>query len=240
MKGNNCKNKVLRLKKTFYGLLQSPRDFWKYMTSKIEFCGLVQSKMYPCLFIGKKVMDIISVEYILFWAVNVNGIHEIAMKLRKQGVDLEQEDDAADFLGVTLGRDETTGLMEMKQVGLIDRLVETLGLNDGMAKGKFTPAESTPLMKNSDGEAPSGSFSYSSVVGMLLYLSGHTPPDIAYAVNFCARYMFPPRNSHETALKQIGRYLKATQDRGLILNPNYDLCKLDFYPDADFAGMYGH
>ena len=82
---------------------------------------------------------------------------------------MEQEDDAAGFLGVTLGRDETTGLMEMKQVGLIDRVIETLGFNDGMAKGKFTPAESTPLVKNSDDEAPSGSFSYSSVVGMLLY-----------------------------------------------------------------------
>ena len=82
---------------------------------------------------------------------------------------MEQVDDAAGFLGVTLGREETTVIMEMKQVGLIDRVIETLGLNDGMAKGKFTSAESTPLMKNSDGEVPSGSFSYISVVGMLLY-----------------------------------------------------------------------
>ena len=52
--------------------------------------------------------------------------------------------------------------------------------------------------------------------------------------------MFSPRHSHETALKQIGRYLKATRDRCLILNPNSGLCKLDFYPDADFVGMYGH
>ena len=34
--------------------------------------------------------------------------------------------------------------------------------------------------------------------------------------------------------------MKATRDRGLILNPNSDLCKLDYYPDADFEGMYGH
>ena len=52
--------------------------------------------------------------------------------------------------------------------------------------------------------------------------------------------MFSPRHSHETALKRIGRYLKATRDRGLILNPNSDICKLDCYPGADFAGMYGH
>ena len=84
----------------------------------MELCGLVESKMDPCVFIGKKVMAIIYVDNILFWEVNVNDIHDVVMELRKQGVNLEQEDDAAGFLGITSGRDQTTGLMEMKQVGL--------------------------------------------------------------------------------------------------------------------------
>ena len=121
------------------------------MTPKMELCGLVQSRMDPCLFIGKKVMAIIYVDNIFFWAVNFNDIHDVEMELRKQGVDLEQEDDASGFLGVTLGCDETTGLMELKQVGLIDWVIETLGLNDGMAKGKCTPAESTPYTSNPRG-----------------------------------------------------------------------------------------
>ena len=75
---------------------------------------------------------------------------------------------------------------------------------------------------------------------MLLYLSGHNCPDIAYAVNCCARYMFCPNYSHEPALKRIGRYLKAIQDRGLMLNPSSNVCKLDCYPDADFARIYGY
>eukprot|EP00956_Cyclotella_meneghiniana_P025235 scaffold52252_cov35-Cyclotella_meneghiniana.AAC.7 len=66
---------------------------------------------------------------------------------------------------------------------------------------------------------------------LLLYLAGHTRPDIAYIVNCCARYMFNPRLSHENALKRIGRYLKATRDKGLILNPSGEL-KIDAYPDA--------
>ena len=44
-----------------------------------------------------------------------------------------------------------------------------LGLDDVMVKGKFTPAESTPLVKDTVGEEACGSFSYSSVVEMLLF-----------------------------------------------------------------------
>jgi hypothetical protein len=75
---------------------------------------------------------------------------------------------------------------------------------------------------------------------MLLYLSGHTCPNITFAVNCCARYMFCPKHLHELALKQIGRYLKQTPAQGMVMNPSSDVCKIDSYPDADFAGMYGH
>ena len=122
---------------------------------------------------------IIYVDGILFWSVDKNNIHDLAMNLRSQGVDLEQEDGASGFLGVTLGCEEETGLIEMKQVGLIDRVIETLGLENGMAKDKYTLSESSPLVKDAYGLAACGSFSYSSVVGMLLYLYGHTRPYIA-------------------------------------------------------------
>ena len=100
----------------------------------MKFCGMVQSKMDPCLFIGKNFMAIVYVDNILFWSINENNIHNLAMQLREQGVDLEQEDDAAGFLGITLGRDKTTGLMEMKQFSLINSVLETLGLGDGIKK----------------------------------------------------------------------------------------------------------
>ena len=51
--------------------------------------------------------------------------------------------------------------------------------------------------------------------------------------------MFNPRLSHEKALKQIGRYLKATRTRGLVLRPSGGL-KVGAYPDVDFARLYRH
>ncbi len=72
--------------------------------------------------------------------------------------------------------------------------------------------DSKDPIKDVNGDLASGAFSYSSVVGMLLYLSGHTLPNITFAVNCCSRYMFCPKHSHELALKQIVCYLKQTPD----------------------------
>ena len=52
--------------------------------------------------------------------------------------------------------------------------------------------------------------------------------------------MFNPKQSHELALKRLVCYLKHTNYCGLVLNPNYDVCKVDIYPYTNFAGMYGH
>ena len=52
--------------------------------------------------------------------------------------------------------------------------------------------------------------------------------------------MFCPKHLHELALKRIGCYLKQTSDHGMVMNLSSDVCKIDAYPDADFAGMYGH
>ena len=71
---------------------------------------------------------------------------------------------------------------------------------------------------------------------MLLYLK-HSRPDISFATHQCARYTHLPKRSHENALIRIGRYLKGTLDKGLILTPSETL-KIDCYPDADFAGLW--
>jgi len=107
------------------------------------------------------------------------------------------------FLGVKMTK-TSDGKIELTQTGLTDRIIEALDLDSKLSTSKWTPAEHAPLTKDVEREPPQGSFSYSSVVGMLLYLSGHTRPDIVYAVNCCARYMFNPKLSHKKALKRIG------------------------------------
>ena len=96
-----------------------------------------------------------------------------------------------------------------------------------------------PLTKDLDGDPPQEAFSYASVIRMLLYLSGHSRPDISYSVSCAARFAFCPRRSHELALKLIGRYLLATRDKGLVLTTPKEL-NIAAYPDSDFTGLWGH
>ena len=49
----------------------------------------------------------------------------------------------------------------------------------------------------------------------------------------CEKYL------HELALNIIGRFLNAKRDKYLVLN-TLTVLNIDFYPDADFDGNYGH
>jgi hypothetical protein len=71
------------------------------------------------------------VDDLIFWSCNEKDIHHIAMKLREVRVNLEQETDAAGFLGIWMERDPDTGLLEMKQEGLTLCIIEAMGLDVG-------------------------------------------------------------------------------------------------------------
>ncbi len=82
----------------------------------------------------------------------------------------------------------------------------------------------------------SRTINYASVVGMLLYLTGHSRLDCAFAMNQCAHYIFAPTQKYECALIQFSGYLKGTLDKGLVLSPSNTL-HIDWYPNMDFAWL---
>jgi hypothetical protein len=229
---------VLKLTKSVYGLKQAPRYFFEHLTKKMELCGFKQSNKDPCLFIGKSVIAVVYVDNVLFYSKSDDDINNIISTLRAEhNILIRREGDAEGFLGVSVVKDKSR--LILTQAGLTERIVKALGLCSSFSTAIKTPAETSPLPKDIDGDAATGNFNYAAVVGMLLYLSGHSRPDIAFAVHQCARYTFRPTKRHEQVLIRIGRYLKGTINRGLILNPT-DSTTIDCYPDADFAGLYGH
>jgi len=107
-------------------------------------------------------MCICYVDDLIFWSFDEADIDELGNQLISVGVALEQESDAAGFLGARMELSHTTGLMELKQTGLIESVIETLSLDVRTILGKFTPAESKPLVKDADSDPALGDFSYNS------------------------------------------------------------------------------
>jgi hypothetical protein len=216
---------------------QSPRYFFKYLSARLINQGLQPSDHDPCLFLSKDIVVILYVDDLLVYGRSDEAINKFVDGMQRQEVKLRREGTAEGFLGVDISRNgnKTTLL----QSGLTKRIVEALGLSSKFSTACATPAECAALPRDKEGEVAVGTFNYAAVVGMLLYLTGHSRPDCAFAVHQCARYTFAPKKSHEQALKRIGRYLKGTTNNGLILNPD-DGLSVDCYPDADFAGLWGH
>ena len=227
--------KVLKLKRSLYGLRQSPRNFFEHLKGKLLSLGFEQSMADPCLFIHEKVICVTYVDDCLFYAPKQEYITEMIENLRRVEMELNVEDDVAGFLGVKIER--TDDRIVLTQVGLIERIISAMGLEG--AKSVKTPTTEQRLPKDENGEPCNETFNYASVVGMLMYLAGNTRPDISFAVHQCARYTHSPKHSHEIALKRIGRYLVGTRDRGLILQPTKEI-QIDMYVDADFAGLWGY
>jgi hypothetical protein len=179
---------VLKLHKPVYGIKQAPHNFFNFLVDQFKLECLRQSDNDPCLFIGKKVTAIVYVDDILFFSKDDSEIDKIIGNLVSRNVQIRREGSAEGFLGVAVDKvtSGSTHQIKMTQAGLTKRIVEALGLCSVNSTPISTPAEASPLPKDLNGAPCSGHFNYAAAVGMLLYLSGHTRPDIAFAVHQCA------------------------------------------------------
>lgn len=232
---------MLKLKRAVYGLKQSPRYFFNHLQTHLEAQGLRQSPEDPCLFVGSSMIILIYVDDLLMFSKNEEEFDKLLAALCSADISIRREGTAEGFLGIQIDREETKDgpQITLMQAGLTKRVIKALSLSSSMSTKIDTPAKASPLPKGVNTPDAHDQFNYAAVVGMLLYLSGHSRPDIAFAVHECARYTFAPKRKHELALIRIGRYLKGTADKGLIMRPSTTPC-IDCYPDADFAGLYGH
>ena len=147
---------------------------------------------------------------------------------------LKDEGEVGAFLGIQIEK-KTNSTFCLTQTGLINKVLEASGMSE--CNACLTPAVVTNMGSDKDGEPYSEDWEYASIVGMLMYLSNNSRPDIAFAVHQCARFTHGPKQSHANAVKRILRYLKGTADKGMMLTP-LDGFQVDCYVDADFSGLF--
>ena len=197
--------------------------------------GFIQSQFDPCLYFNEDLFVIFYVDDAGIAARTETIAKRFVKDMEDKGFEITPQGSFTEYLGIKYSRSDD-GNVTLTQPFLIQKIIKATGLED--ANPNWTPASAEALGKDPDGEPMSESWNYRSIVGMLLYLTTNTRPDVAFSVSQVARFSHDPKQSHATAVKKIVRYLLRTQNEGTSITPSKDLC-LDNFVDADFAGLYG-
>jgi hypothetical protein len=224
----------LKLKKNAYGLKKGGHLFWKKLKDGLIQRGFVQSQIDQYLFLRRDCIIVTYVDDCLFFAKDPKTIEELLVSLRKKIV-LTDEGDVGNFLGIKVER-QKNGSINLTQPGLIDKIIETVGLESNSSY-LTTPSSGHLLTKDSEGEERKHEFDYRAAVGMIIYLTSSSRPELAFASHQSARFSRNPKRINEITVRNIGRYLHGTRYTGYFLNPN-NTKNLDCYVDADFSGLW--
>ena len=98
-----------------------------------------------------------------------------------------------------------------------------------------TPLEARAQFTNEEGRSTVNSTVYCSLIGSLRFLT-HTRPDLLFSMGILSRYMENPNQEHYNGVKRVLRYVKGTEDHGLLYKKRDLKGELIGYRDCDFAG----
>ena len=227
---------VLHIKRNIYGGKDAGRVWYQYLRAKLESIGFRASIHDECVFYKGRAMYVLYTDDSILAGPDPKELDSILKEIESAGLKITSEGGIEDFLGVTITHKDD-GTSHLEQASLIESILKDLNLSAENVATKDTPMASSKLLSRHP-ESPDfdGHFNYRRVIGKLLWLGKCSRPDIEYATHQCARFSADPKFEHGQAVKWIGRYLKGTSDKGLILKPNGS--SLDLYVDADFAGNW--
>lgn len=230
-------SKVLRLRKSLYGLKQSARAWNKRATEALAQIGFRPGKAEHCLYTRKErngttTYVLLYVDDLLVAGTSTKITEEVSRDLQEY-FDIKDLGDVNHYLGVQIKR-QADGSSLLNQKGKITKILEEYGLLE--PKPAATPMETNFLNSRSDDSAkiPNNN-KYRKAIGSLLYIATVSRPDIATAVGILCRRVEKPTKRDWEAVKRVMRYLAFTINKSLQLSST-DTMELECFVDSDWAG----
>jgi len=233
---------VCRLKKSLYGLKQSPRQWYKRFDNFMQQLGYIRSPYDCCVYYNQlqgssRIYLILYVDDMLIAAKNKSDIKRLKASLSAE-FEMKDLGAASKILGVEIYRDRPNGKLFLSQEGYIKKILNRFGMST--AKPIDTPMATNSKLgmytvQSEEEKEYMSRVPYASAVGSLMYAMVCTRPDLAFAVSVVSRYMANPGKDHWQAVKRIFRYLRGTSDVGLCYGNNSN-CIVAGYSDSDYAG----
>ena len=208
---------VCKLKRSIYGLKQSPCCWNSALDCQLKAMGFAQTTSDPCLYVsteGEMFVIAVYVNDIVLAGKSNRKMSEVKNALASK-FDVKDMGKLHYFLGVKVIQNQEGEKIWIGQPAYAESILQKFGMEN--AKPVSTPVDTgTKLIKSTDESEGVDQTLYQSAVGSLLYLSIGTRPDITYAVSNVAKFCANPNKQHLTAVKRILCYLKGTVDLGLL------------------------
>lgn len=227
-------DKVCLLRRALYGLKQAGRSWHRRLDDELISYGLAPSSADPCIYYRGKGEDIllvlIYVDDILIASRDVRIVDDFKQYLKKS-FEVKDLGKVKCCLGIEFSRSK--GAIQLHQRGYINDILSRFGMSE--CKPAFTPLESnaelnsaSEIARQTDRNLP-----FRELMGSLMYLAVATRPDIAHAVSALSQFNNCYNETHWVAAKRILRYLKGTQNLGLIYRNSRE--PIRGYVDADWG-----
>jgi Reverse transcriptase (RNA-dependent DNA polymerase) len=223
-------HKVLRLKKALYGLKQAPRAWNTRIDSYFKENGFKQCPFKATIYVkahnDELLIVALYVDDLIFMGNSQMLIDEFkkVMKLEFEMTDLGM---MMYFLGLEI-KQEKSGIF-VSQGAYAREILQKFGIHD--CNPIATLMELGAKLAKLEGGEVVDSNTYRSIIRSLRYLTC-TRPDIAFAIGVASRFMEDLRHSYLKVVKRILRYVKGTEDLGLLYRKT-DIFELAGYVDSD-------
>ena len=246
-KKKNGKDVSVLLKKSVYGLKQSPRLFAKALIAQMEAGGFRGFVYDPCLFkvshsreklfkeLGEPekyrsfVKDNPKCRETMMVGTWVDDLTQIGSSnlildwfvahLRKQFVINEKSTGELSYmLSARITRDREKGTLHLDQSAAITRVAQKCGITNE-SREWTTPMKTDPPQRHKE---KTTDFDYLSVIGSLLHICGVSRPDCAFSVSCLARFSSTAGEEHVVALKRLVAYLYQTRYMAITYRANVE------------------
>lgn len=239
-------NLVCKLRKSLYGLKQSPRQWYKRFDRFMIGQKYTRSHYDHCVYFrklrdGSFIYLLLYVDDMLIACKSKLEIDKLKTQLRNE-FEMKDLGEAKKILGMEIDRDRVKGTVCLSQKQYLKKVLQRFGMD------KNTKPVSTPLAHHfklsalmsprTDKEREyMAQVPYACAVGSLMYAMVCTRPDISQAVSIVSRYMHDPGKMHWQAVKWILRYILGTVDVGLMFERDDQFGRhVVGYVDSDYAG----
>jgi len=236
--GKNRKSWAILLKKSIYGLKQSPRQWYKTVTGYLSDLSFVvtsfDSGLLYYLSGGLLMLIVLFVDDLLLASGSSKLLQDVKSHFCAH-FKVTESGNLASYIGLKIEWQRGQKTVTISQHSYLESILERFGFKE--SRSVSTPQEKGfSLFPSCPEDARCDRQRYQEAVGSLIYATTTTRPDLAYAVGVLARFSHDPAERHWAGVKRVFHYLKGPLD--LVLTLGEDLTQLEGYTGSQFKSGF--